>query len=160
MTGVVTSYFEDERRKFGFIEGEDGEIYFAGRANIAADEYARVFLEPGELVIFRPGSHAPGAKHREALDIVPARVDENQSAPENHKEEFVVTIWSPDRMSGMASRPDGKGHWHYVNFREVQTYGFIQEGTHVWSGFRRSRRDPNKFELCNIEIIKPVEKEN
>ena len=155
MTGVVTSYFEDDKRKFGFIEGEDGEIYFAGRANIAADEYANVFLQVDELVSFTPSGQSVGHRHPEALTVLPARVNEAQSAPEHHKEEFVIKLWNPERMSGMASRLDGKGVWFYVNYREVRTFGFIQEGTHVWSGFRRSKRDPNKFELCEIEVIKP-----
>jgi hypothetical protein len=148
------SYLEDERRKFGFIQGDDGEIYFAGRANIAADEFANVFLRPGEHVTFEPGARPVDTKHPEALSVTPSRVEETQSAPSHHREELVVTAWNPRSMSGMASRPNGKGPWFYINFREVLTYGFVSKGTLIWSGIRRSNRDPKKFECHSVEIIK------
>jgi hypothetical protein len=153
VTGVVHSYVEDEIRKFGFIRADDGEMYFVGRANIAPDEKANVFLMKGEPVTFRAGKHSAGAKYPEAFDVVPARIDEDQSAPEDWREELVIKSWQPKIMQGMAARPDGKGQWFHVNYREVLTLGFIQKNTRIWTGIRRSDRNRRQFECHSVEVI-------
>jgi cold shock CspA family protein len=153
MIGKVKSF--NEVRKFGFIESGD-ETFYVRRAEIAPDEYGMTYLIVGELVCFT-ASHQPARdKHREALNVIPARTDETQDAPEDYREELIVKFWNPDRMAGMCMRPNNQGAWFYLNYREVVSLGFVKEGVHVWTGIRRSKRDARKFECFSTEVIKQI----
>jgi hypothetical protein len=157
VTGVVDVW--NEVGRYAFIVGDDGERYFAGRAHVIPDELGRLVLFPGETVSFRQGKPSVGKLLPEATDVQAARIDESQSPPPWYKEELIVTEWNPVKRSGLCARANGEPIWIYLNEKAVITFGEIQVGTRLWSGIRRARFDPRKFQAVEAEVMMEIQKE-
>jgi cold shock CspA family protein len=151
--GIVKSY--DPRKRFGFIDSDDGVSFFAHQSSIVPDSFGRRILYAHDLVSFDPvyadTAEANAHQARPVATHVQPQNRPDEIMPADYWEECVVHSLVEKGRSGFLTRPCGDTI--FFSRKSVRTYGdLIPKQTKVICGFRAFG---TQWQAIDIDLLLP-----